>query len=54
LPWAVPGMVSMMFSMMYGKDTAPLGFHSYLIVFLTCLIGLAATFAWWRSADQSK
>jgi ABC-2 type transport system permease protein len=53
-PWAVPAMISMSFSMMYGKEAAPLGFFSYLLVFLTCLIGLAATFAWWRSADQSK
>jgi ABC-2 type transport system permease protein len=53
-PWAVPGMVSMMFSMMYGKDAAPLGFHSYLLVFLVCLIGLAGTFLWWRSADQAR
>jgi predicted ribosomally synthesized peptide with SipW-like signal peptide len=47
-------MISMSFSMMYGKETSPLGFFSYLLVGLACLIGLAATFAWWRSADQAK
>ena len=53
-PWAVPGMVSMMFSVMYGQRAEGVGLHSYLLVALTCLVGLAATFAWWRSADQSK
>ncbi len=53
-PWAVPAMVSMMFSMVYGRDAQPVGIISYLLVVLTFLIGTAATFAWWRSADQSK
>jgi ABC-2 type transport system permease protein len=53
-PWAVPGMISMMFSMMYGQRVEGVGLHSYLLVLLACLVGLAATFAWWRSADQSK
>jgi ABC-2 type transport system permease protein len=53
-PWAVPGVFSMMFSMMYGKDAQGLGLHSYLLVGLTCLAGVAATIIWWRSADQSR
>jgi ABC-type transport system involved in multi-copper enzyme maturation permease subunit len=53
-PWAVPGMISMMFSVVYGKDVEPVGILSYLLVGLTFLIGMAATFAWWRSADQSR
>ncbi|MBN1438068.1 MAG: ABC transporter permease [Anaerolineales bacterium] len=53
-PWAVPGMVSMMFSVVYGARAEGVGVHSYVLVMLTCLIGVAATIAWWRSADQSK
>jgi ABC-2 type transport system permease protein len=53
-PWAVPAMVSMMFSVVYGKDAQPVGTLSYLLVALTFLVGTAATFAWWRSADQSR
>jgi hypothetical protein len=29
-----------------------LGLASYVMVVITCLIGLAATFAWWELADQ--
>jgi ABC-type transport system involved in multi-copper enzyme maturation permease subunit len=53
-PWAVPGMISMMFSVVYGKDAQPVGMISYLLVLITFLIGAAATFGWWRSADQSR
>jgi ABC-type transport system involved in multi-copper enzyme maturation permease subunit len=53
-PWAIPGAYSMMFSVMYGKDVEGLGLHSYVLVVLTCIIGVAATVVWWRSADQSR
>jgi ABC-2 type transport system permease protein len=53
-PWAVPGMISMMFSVVYGQKAEGVGIHSYVLVVLTSLIGIAATIAWWRSADQSK
>jgi ABC-2 type transport system permease protein len=53
-PWAVPAMISMMFSVVYGRDAQPVGIISYLLVVLTFLIGTAATFSWWRSADQSR
>jgi ABC-2 type transport system permease protein len=49
-PWSV----SALFSGAVGPRTEQLGTHSYVIVFLTSLIGLAATFYWWRNADQTK
>lgn len=53
-PWAVPGMISMMFSVVYGKDAQPVGLLSYVLVGLAFLVGTSATFAWWRSADQAR
>lgn len=44
-PWAIPALFSQ------GKE---IGAISYLIVFLTSVIGMAATFLWWEFADQSK
>lgn len=49
-PWAVPGL----FSGAAGPRTEQLGTHSYVIVMLASLIGLAATFYWWRNADQTR
>jgi ABC-2 type transport system permease protein len=49
-PWSIPGM----FSGMAGPRAEFLGIHSYVILILTSLIGLAATFTWWRNADQTK
>lgn len=47
-PWAVPGL--------YGVATGGSGDYpgmiSYVIMALAGLAGLAATFAWWRYADQ--
>lgn len=45
-PWAVPAIFSGM------AGTATLGAGSFLMVFLTGLIGLAATVSWWLYADQ--
>lgn len=47
-PWAVPWLYGVAAST---GGPAP-GAISYAILALTCLIGLAATFAWWRYADQ--
>ncbi len=47
-PWAIPGS----YSVAVITGGAQLGAISYIILVLTCLIGLAATFAWWRYADQ--
>jgi ABC-2 type transport system permease protein len=43
-PWAIPAMFAQ------GQN---LSMISYLIVILTSLTGLGATFAWWRLADQT-
>ena len=42
-PWSVAGVYS---------QGGELGIASYVIVVLTCLVGTAATFAWWELADQ--
>ena len=47
-PWAIPAS----YSTAVTTGGAQLGAISYIILVLTCLIGLAATFAWWRYADQ--
>jgi ABC-2 type transport system permease protein len=53
-PWSVPGLFGLMFSVVYGQIAEQIGIHSYVVVLLAFLAGLAATFAWWRSADQSR
>jgi len=47
-PWAIPGL----YSVAAGGGGQPPGAVSYIILVLASLIGLAATFAWWRYADQ--
>ena len=49
-PWSV----SALFSGAAGPRAEMLGLHSYMIVILMSVLGLAATFYWWRSADQTK
>jgi ABC-2 type transport system permease protein len=49
-PWSVPAL----FSGAAGPRAELMGTHSYMIVFLASVIGLAATFYWWRSADQTR
>jgi ABC-2 type transport system permease protein len=49
-PWSVPAL----FSGAAGPRSELLGMHSYILVFVTSLLGLAATFFWWRTADQTK
>ncbi len=49
-PWSVPAL----FSGVVGPRSEQLGTHSYVLVLLTSLIGLALTFWWWRNADQTK
>ena len=49
-PWSVPAL----FSGAVGPRAEFLGVHSYVIIILTSLIGLAATFYWWRNADQTR
>ena len=49
-PWSVPAL----FSGVVGPRAELMGMHSYIIVIVASMIGLAATFYWWRSADQTK
>jgi ABC-2 type transport system permease protein len=49
-PWSVPAL----FSGAAGPRAELLGTHSYIIVIFSSLIGLAATFWWWRNADQTR
>ena len=49
-PWAVPGL----FSGAAGQRAELLGMHGYIIVVIASSIGLAATYYWWRTADQTR
>ena len=49
-PWSVPAL----FSGAVGPRAEQIGIHSYVIVLLASISGLAATFYWWRNADQAK
>lgn len=49
-PWAVPVLVSGMVR----PHADRVGLHSYLVVLLAFFVGVMATFAWWRSADQAR
>jgi len=49
-PWAVPAMVAEM----AGPKGGSIGAHSLLMVLAVFVAGLAATFVWWRSADQTR
>jgi ABC-2 type transport system permease protein len=45
-PWGVPGL--------YAMGKSPLTPISYLIVLLTGLVGMIATYLWWKFADQNR
>jgi ABC-type transport system involved in multi-copper enzyme maturation permease subunit len=47
-PWAVP----MIYTGAAGAESAQLGIISYIILYFTSFLGLIATLAWWRFADQ--
>ena len=49
-PWSVPALCSEMAE----ASAEYLNSGSYVIVALTSLAGLAATFVWWRMADQTR
>lgn len=49
-PWSVPAL----YSDVVGPRSEQLGLHSYVLVLLASLTGLAATFWWWRNADQTR
>jgi ABC-2 type transport system permease protein len=45
-PWAVPGLYAQ------GKGSLPL--DSYVIALLTGVVGMIATYYWWKYADQNR
>ena len=49
-PWSVPAL----YSGVVGPRAEQLGAHSYVLVILAGILGLAATFWWWRHADQTR
>ena len=49
-PWAVPALYSAAAS----PRSAQVGLHSIIVVTLACAVGLACTFGWWRTADQTR
>jgi ABC-2 type transport system permease protein len=49
-PWSVPAL----FSGLAGPRADQIGPQSYVLVALVLMAGLAATFAWWRNADQTR
>ena len=49
-PWSVPAL----YSGVVGPRAEQLGIHSYVLVILAGMIGLAGTFWWWRNADQTR
>jgi len=49
-PWSVPAL----YSGVVGPRAEQLGTHSYVLVVLAGVIGLFATFWYWRNADQTK
>lgn len=48
--WAIPGL----FGGVAGPRSEVLGLHSYIILSVTVVISLAATYYWWRNADQTR
>lgn len=49
-PWAVPALVGEL----AGPDAQPIALHGFVLVALAFVIGVIATVAWWRSADQAS
>jgi ABC-2 type transport system permease protein len=49
-PWAVPAL----FSGAAGPRGELIGVHSYILVIVAGIVGLAVTFYWWRNADQTR
>jgi ABC-2 type transport system permease protein len=49
-PWSVPAL----FSGLAGPRSGQLGAHSYVVVVVTSVAGLAGTLTWWRRADHAR
>ena len=50
VPWSVPALLSGA----AGTDAAQLGLHSYIVVVMAFVAGVAGTLLWWQRADQSR
>ena len=48
------GIEGEMTALKYMQQAEQIGLHSYVLVSLAFMVGIAATFAWWRSADQAR
>ena len=49
-PWSIPAL----FSGVAGPRAGLLGLHSYVVMVVTCSLGLIATILWWRDADHAR
>ena len=49
-PWSVPAL----YSGVIGPRSEQLGMHSYVLIFLTGVVGLIATYWYWRNAVQTR
>lgn len=49
-PWSVPALASGM----AGPRSEMISTHSYMVVGLTCILGIWALLRWWRRADQTR
>ena len=49
-PWSIPAL----FSGAAGPRTGLLGWYSYPLLLVASLIGVMATFYWWRNADHTR
>jgi len=49
-PWSVPALLSGM----AGPRAEQVGVHSFVLVGLACIAGIAVTIAWWQAADQAR
>jgi hypothetical protein len=46
-PWSIPGLLTVP-----SNEDFHLSLTSYLILFITSIMGYAVTLAWWRFSDQ--
>ena len=49
-PWSIPAL----YSGAAGPQASLLGWYSYIILIAMSMIGLGATFYWWRNADHTR
>jgi ABC-2 type transport system permease protein len=49
-PWSVPALLSGMSD----QGAEPIEIHSYMVVLLAFVAGIAGTFSWWQNSDQAR